>query len=174
MLCIDEKEMSELEDKLRTLSVENECLEEKVDSLESMIAEKVAEIEDLKKQIQGLTPKKEPKEEEIPVVQGIPAPAPVPVQHAPAPAPKRHSGGRGAPVIRNAAGGAAGGAIKGAVRKFWLFMFFFFIFIILSNRFYTVGAVLPGMDAGEGAAAGAAVGATGGALRGLRARRMGR
>ncbi len=35
----------------------------------------------------------------------------------------------------------------------------------------SVGAILPGMDAGDGAAAGAAVGAFGGGMRGLGNRR---
>jgi hypothetical protein len=34
-----------------------------------------------------------------------------------------------------------------------------------------IGAILPGMDAGDGAAAGAAAGALGGGMRGLAARR---
>ena len=37
-----------------------------------------------------------------------------------------------------------------------------------------VGAILPGMDAGDGAAAGAAVGAASGGVRGLRGRRAAR
>ena len=39
------------------------------------------------------------------------------------------------------------------------------------NNHNPVGAILPGMDAGDGAAAGAAVGAASGGLRGLRGRR---
>ena len=118
-----EKEVSELEGKIKTLSDENESLEEKLESLEVTINEKDTEIEELKKQIEG---KSQEPEEEIPVVQGTPVPeepepepappAAQPVHHkpAPAPAPQRR---RGAPVVRGAAGGAAGGALKGAVGK---------------------------------------------------------
>lgn len=122
-----EKEVSELEGKIKTLSDENESLEEKLETLEVTINQKNTEIEKLKKQIEGLQPQEQP-EEEIPVVQGTPVPepepepeqappAPQPVHHTPAPAPEPHRR-RGAPVIRGAAGGAAGGALKGAVGKF--------------------------------------------------------
>ena len=115
-----EKEVSELEGKVKALVDENEGLEEKVEALEGQISAKDAEIEELRKQIEGLNTKEgEQNEEEIPV-QGTPvpveAPAPAPVNHSPAPAPQTRR--RGAPVIGGAARGAAGGAIKGAVRKF--------------------------------------------------------
>jgi ribosomal protein L29 len=113
-----EKEVSELEGKVKALADENEGLEEKVEALEGQISAKDAEIEELRKQIEGLNTKEEEQnEEEIPVVQGTPVPVePAPVNHSPAPATQTRR--RDAPVIGGAARGAAGGAIKGAVRKF--------------------------------------------------------
>ena len=110
-----EKETSELEDKIKSLSVENETLDDKIEALEAEIAGKNAEIEELKNQIDAS------KEKDIPVVQGtvVPESAPEP-KASPAPTPppahRSHHKQRGQ-VIRGAAGGAAGGAIKGAVRK---------------------------------------------------------
>lgn len=122
----NEKEVSELEGKLKALTDENEDLEEKVEALEGQICAKDSEIEELKKQLQVLKAKEE--EVEIPVVEGSPvpveAPAPAPAHHAPAPAPQttRSGGRRGAPVIGGAARGAAGGAVKGAIGKLYFLL----------------------------------------------------
>ena len=87
-------------------------------------------------------------------------------------------------VVGGAARGAAGGAVKGAIGTTISSIHIHTISTCLDNvheSFHdllstvknsnTVGAILPGMDAGDGAAAGAAVGALGGGVGGLRGRR---
>ena len=124
-----EKEVSELENKIKTLSTENDTLDDKIEALEAEIAGKNAEIEELKRKIEAS------QEKDIPVVQGTvvseTAPEPkashAPAHHAPAPTPppvhKSQHKQRGQ-VIRGAAGGAAGGAIKGAVREFVFILYY--------------------------------------------------
>jgi polyhydroxyalkanoate synthesis regulator phasin len=85
-------------------------------------------------------------------------------------------------VVGGAARGAAGGAVKGAIGTIIYSIHTISTFscspFILSNILFptgknssTVGAIVPGMDAADGAAAGAAVGALGGGVGGLRGRR---
>jgi uncharacterized protein YdcH (DUF465 family) len=118
----DGDDADELSEKIKSLTAENDSLDDKIEELESKIAERDAEIEQLKKQIEEL---KAPI-----VVEAEPEPAPVVVEARPAPVPapepqrtpqpQSHSHHqthpqpqrRGAPVIRNAAGGAAQGAVS--------------------------------------------------------------
>eukprot|EP00804_Cyclotella_cryptica_P031261 CCRYP_011078-RA/>CCRYP_011078-RA protein AED:0.03 eAED:0.03 QI:370/1/1/1/1/1/2/382/181 len=94
----------ELEEKIRALRRENEVLEDKVESLQGTIVERDAEIKQLRRKIESLSPHK--KEVHA-------APAPV-HHHSPSPAPQRQP--QGMPVVRNAAVGTATGAVSFTVR----------------------------------------------------------
>ena len=79
-------------------------------------------------------------------------------------------------MVGGAARGAAGGAMKGAIAggKSCLCLYILLAKYNASNSYQILLAILPGMDAGDGAKAGAAVGATTGGLRGIRGRRAAR
>ena len=121
------EESEELEKKIRALRREKEMLEDKVESLQSTIAERDAEIRELRKRLDSLTHNK--KESPHPVAYATPAPV---HHHSPAPAPQRPP--QGMPVVRNAAVGTATGAVGYTVLCSWNFFTLTLTCFVLLSR----------------------------------------
>jgi hypothetical protein len=148
---------------MKHLQVDNKHYEEQIE-------EKDAKIAKLERELAALRP---------PPPTPAPAPAPAPAPKAAPPPKNQHE------VAKGAATGAATGAVKGAIGKCFACIcavtsdpyltyklsVFLLAELVLRHALPIVGAIIPGMDASDGAKAGAAAGAAGGAMGGMRHKR---